>query len=112
MNYSNILAALLTYIEQAFSAAEKQLPYHNMEHTKAVVDAAEILWQHYNLNEEDRFIVHSAALFHDVGITHGEIKNHELRSAQMAEEWLNEHQFPAETIEKIKNCIWKYQLNY
>jgi predicted metal-dependent HD superfamily phosphohydrolase len=105
MDYSKILSALLTYIEQSFSAAEKQLPYHNIEHTKAVLDAAHILCEHYQLNNEDRFIIQSAALFHDVGITHGEIKNHELRSAQMAETWLNEQQIPAETIEKIKNCI-------
>lgn len=105
MDYSTILTALHTYIEQSFLAAEKQLPYHNFEHTKAVVDAASILSSHYQLNEEDSFIVQSAALFHDVGITHGEIKNHEQRSAQIAELWLTEQQIAAETIEKIKNCI-------
>ncbi len=105
MDYSTILAGLSSYVEQSFLAANKQLPYHNIEHTKAVADAAHNLCRHYQLNEEDSFIVNSAALFHDLGITNGEIEDHEIRSAQLAETWLGEKQIPPPVIEKIKNCI-------
>lgn len=105
MNYSGILTALQTHIEQAFKESGKQLPYHNVDHTNAVLIASNELGNHYQLSEEDRFIVNAAALFHDLGISKGSLSDHEIRSSELAENWLKERNVPAETIGKIKGCI-------
>jgi predicted metal-dependent HD superfamily phosphohydrolase len=105
MDYLNILAGLSSFAEKSFLASGKQLPYHNLDHTRAVVEAAKELCNHFQLDEENRFIVIGAAWFHDMGIIEGPLKNHESRSALMAEAWLMENEIPAGQIEKIKNCI-------
>jgi predicted metal-dependent HD superfamily phosphohydrolase len=105
MNYSSILTELAAYTEQTFIESGKNLPYHNPEHTKAVLYAANELCNHYQLNEEDRFIVNAAAWLHDLGVTKGILKNHEEQSVALAEVWLKEKQVPEEIIEKINGAI-------
>jgi predicted metal-dependent HD superfamily phosphohydrolase len=110
MNYTAIITELRTHIEQVFNESGQSLPYHNATHTKAVLDASNELADHYQITEEERFIVNSAALFHDLGITQGGTANHEIRSAEMAENWLKERGITHETIERIKGCIMATKL--
>ena len=105
MDYSGTLTGVSSYVEKTFIESGELLPYHNLEHTRNVVESANILSNHYQLNEEERFCVLSAAWFHDLGVTNGPLEGHELRSAQLAETWLLEKQVHAGIIEKIKNCI-------
>jgi predicted metal-dependent HD superfamily phosphohydrolase len=110
MNYTAIITELRTHIEQVFNETPQSLPYHNATHTIAVLDASNELANHYQITEEERFIVNTAALFHDLGITQGGTANHEIRSAEMAETWLKERGITHETIERIKGCIMATKL--
>jgi predicted metal-dependent HD superfamily phosphohydrolase len=105
MDYNNVLTKLASFVETSFLGSGRQLAYHNLDHTRAVAEAANELCSHYRLDEENRFIVHCAAWFHDLGIIGGQLSNHEKRSAKMAEEWLIENGVTTDLVEKIKNCI-------
>jgi predicted metal-dependent HD superfamily phosphohydrolase len=63
-------------------------PYHNLNHTRDVVFRSEEMADHYRLNGTDRFIVTTAAWFHDIGHLYGEMKGHEERGARVMEQWM------------------------
>ncbi len=85
--------------------SNRQLPYHNLIHTERVVKAAEKMCSYYNLAENDRLIVLTAAWFHDVGYLLGDAELHETSGAEAAVIFLRSKNIPEETIEKVKNCI-------
>ena len=43
------------------------LLYHNLEHTRSVVERTQEIAAHYQLDENDMLAVYVAAWFHDVG---------------------------------------------
>jgi len=78
--------------------------YHNLEHTLSVLSAGKKISNKANLSEDELLIVQFAALFHDTGYTDGP-KNHEERSATIAENYLRENGFEPQFIQKVKACI-------
>ncbi|MEO6905703.1 MAG: YitT family protein [Ginsengibacter sp.] len=85
---------------------EKELPtylhYHNAEHTKDVLGAAEQLAMSENILGNDLTILKTAALFHDSGFLET-YTDHEEISCDMARKWLPQFGYNKEDIEKI--CI-------
>ena len=77
-------------------------------HIKSVVEIGSKLAKEYNADVE---IVRIAALLHDVAsITKEEYKeNHHIYGAQIAEELLENLNYPKEKIEKIKQCILNHR---
>lgn len=111
MNYNEVLNCIEKYVIDFFSAGKcASFCFHNEEHTKSVVAAAKEMSVFYNLSEEDRFIVLSAAYLHDLGYAAGGAKNHENRSAQIARECLTKEQVPQDVIQKIEACILSTQI--
>ena len=82
-----------------------QLPYHNLIHTERVVKAAEKISSHYDLPEEDRLIISTAAWFHDVGYLSGKAEVHEKSGADTAAVFLRSKNVTEQTIEKVVGCI-------
>ncbi|EOR96486.1 Metal-dependent phosphohydrolase [Arcticibacter svalbardensis MN12-7] len=82
-----------------------ELLFHNNAHNKDVIEAAKKIAQHYKLNDKDYFIVITAASFHDIGYYNGAAKDHEERSAEMAETFLSDKGVDEETIRFVKQCI-------
>jgi predicted metal-dependent HD superfamily phosphohydrolase len=74
-------------------------------HTKEVVQAAEQISSHYELTEDDQFIVQTSAWFHDVGYLYGPPENHEALGAEKATEFLKTQGINGEIIERVKGCI-------
>ncbi|RPI70912.1 MAG: HD domain-containing protein, partial [Ignavibacteriales bacterium] len=73
--------------EYASGIISEKLPggmvYHNIEHTKEVVETAKEIGINSGLTEDEMEVLLFAAWFHDTGIT--EIyNNHEEKSAQIA----------------------------
>ncbi|MCU0388547.1 MAG: HD domain-containing protein, partial [Chitinophagaceae bacterium] len=101
MDYNGILSGIAHFVEKTFVESGKLLPYHNLEHTRNVVAAASELSGHYQLNEEETFIVKASAWFHDLGVTDGPLEGHEKRSAALAENWLNEQNADGNLIDQI-----------
>lgn len=87
---------------------ETELPsylhYHDAEHTREVVQAAEKLGRAENLSGYEMIIVKTAALFHDCGFleTYSE---HESLSCDMAKKWLPQFGYSKEEIGRICKLI-------
>ena len=82
----------------------KQLVYHNLDHTVNTVREARALGQDAGLSEEDQEALVLAAWFHDAGYTE-EYDGHEYRSMVLAEQWLQEQQYPTNRIALILDMI-------
>jgi predicted metal-dependent HD superfamily phosphohydrolase len=97
-----------TYFETRFNP---NLVYHNDYHTFQVVEAATLISNHYQLEQEEAFIVNIAAWFHDTGYLESpESAQHEQRGTVLVEEFLLNYEVEADVIEKVKNCIIATQI--
>jgi predicted metal-dependent HD superfamily phosphohydrolase len=78
------------YVVRSFESPNAPVyPYHNLHHTRDVVFHCEEMADHYRLNATDRFIVTTAAWFHDIGHLYGEMRGHEERGACIMEQWMS-----------------------
>ena len=106
MNYSQLLEDVKDEVNQLFQHAEaEKLPYHNLSHTSYVLSKAAEIARHYELNDADFFIVETAAWFHDTGYLNGAQHDHEMRSAAIAEAFLQSKEPDAAIIQQVKDCI-------
>ena len=78
--------------------------YHNLKHTQNVVNACREISDRYEISDEELEILELAAWFHDTGYDKGGL-DHEERSCQYAEKFLQEKNYNAEKIQHIKDCI-------
>ncbi len=87
---------------------EKELPsyisYHNVEHTKNVIIAAEHIALSENITEEELILVKTAALFHDTGFMQHH-KEHEEASCIIAWEYLPDYDYTKDQINEICRMI-------
>lgn len=79
--------------------------YHNIEHTREVVEAADLMASYLNLSEEERPALLLAAWFHDTGYSAGQPKRHEEVSRDIAADFLRNKEADQETIDKVSNAI-------
>ena len=106
MNYQEQLKQISDYVHSFFiEHANGKLMYHNLGHTKEMVEACRKIADHYKLNEHDNFVVSTAAWFHDTGYLTSESEYHEIRSAELAENYLVAGGVGVSDIMEIKNCI-------
>lgn len=87
---------------------KEQLPaefsYHDTDHTRMVVDAAEEIGAASGLNDEQLEIVVLAAWLHDTGYTQA-YEGHEQKSVEIARRFLGEQGYPEQKIEAVAGCI-------
>ncbi len=84
---------------------DDRFTYHNREHTKEVEEAVLQIADHYQLDDEDRFIVTAAAWFHDLGHEAENLDDHEERSAAIAADCLKGLKVDDAIIDKVLHCI-------
>ncbi|MGY4386141.1 putative metal-dependent HD superfamily phosphohydrolase [Pedobacter sp. UYP24] len=105
MNYREILEQLRTHVTWLFKTEKAdKFYYHNLEHTEQVVENAVKIANHYQLLDHDFFIVVAASWFHDIGYLFDK-SNHEVKGAELLEEFLRDKVIDQEVINKIKGCI-------
>ncbi|SER44368.1 Pycsar system effector family protein [Pedobacter rhizosphaerae] len=105
MNYQKLQNDVEKEVSKYFDThTDPRLVYHNLEHTKEVVSAAQQIANHYQLSEEDFFAVTVAAYFHDTGYFEDAL-NHEAKGAALADQFLQAKQVSAEVREKVKSAI-------
>jgi TolB-like protein/Tfp pilus assembly protein PilF/HD superfamily phosphodiesterase len=80
------------------------LHYHNLAHTRDVVEAAMQIAGQEGLSENDTKLLRVAALFHDCGFIYSP-KNHEERGCEMVKEILPAYGFSSEQIQVICGMI-------
>ena len=102
---------VLTLVDKAEKVATdlllklpESMVYHNLNHTRQVVKAAEQISNYTNLNEEEQEIVMLSAWFHDTGFIH-DYDTHEEKSVEIATKFLKDEGYPDEKIEKVASCI-------
>lgn len=79
--------------------------YHNLVHTREVVEGVQLMRDHYQLPEQEDLAVRIAAWWHDVGYLYGPPENHEMRSAEKAREFLQDKHADPDLIQKVESCI-------
>ena len=106
MDYTSIQEQAQHYARTYFHThVNDRLIYHNLYHTEKVVEAAGKIGRHYQLNEQDQFIITVAAWFHDIGYFTGGASGHEERGAEMAASFLSGTGVESSVIESIRKCI-------
>ncbi len=78
--------------------------YHNLNHTREVVSAADKIGTYANLSEEEKETLLISAWFHDTGFKYT-YDNHEEKSIELARDFLNKNNYPQEKIDKVASCI-------
>ena len=102
----NILSKVQQYVTDIFrNKVNKSIKFHNLEHTQAVVLAAEEMAQYYQLADEDHAALAIAAWFHDTGYSSGDANGHEDVSIAMATNFLKEQKADESLILKVRNAI-------
>jgi predicted metal-dependent HD superfamily phosphohydrolase len=81
------------------------LVFHNLEHTKNVVDRTKEIAGHYYLSENDMMAVYVAAWFHDTGYLFTYPAHHEEKSVELMREFMNEHSSDKKLLQMIEECI-------
>ncbi|QDW25631.1 Pycsar system effector family protein [Pedobacter sp. KBS0701] len=105
MNYKQLQEDVEKHVGDYFHThSDPRLVYHNLEHTQEVVNAAQQIANHYQLNEQDFFIVTVAAWFHDTGYFEDAL-NHEAKGAALADDFLAGHKVNQEIRDQVKSAI-------
>src|SRR5918993_1888880 len=106
MNYNLLSEQVKQYALSFFNSKNQEgLQYHDLAHTEGVLKAAIQIGNHYQLSDEDFFVVITAVWFHDMGYFSDHPKNHEQEGAEKAATYLRTINVPEEIIEKIRRCI-------
>lgn len=103
---AQILAAARNYVTDLFTnSLNPQFVFHNLDHTEDVADACSRMADHYQLSDDDRFVLSLAAWFHDTGYTSGHAEGHEEVSVQLANDFLQQHQVEDTIIQRVTSAI-------
>lgn len=93
------------FVLQFFSRhSDARIVYHDINHTQQVAAAATQIANHYQLSDEEFYIVLTAAWFHDIGYFI-DMQQHEAKSAEYLTNFLRGKNIDAATIHAISNCI-------
>lgn len=110
MNYHQLQQEIEAYVVNYFDDHHNaDLVYHNLAHTKRVVQAAVQIANHYQLKDDDFFIVYASAWFHDTGYFI-ETLSHEEKGAAHAVTYLTDHQIDEKIIASVRSAILSTKL--
>lgn len=110
MDYKDLQHKAENYVISYFNDnSNSNLVYHNLTHTRNVVNAAIQVANHYQLSDRDFFIVVVGAWFHDTGYMMDPSK-HEVKGAELASKFLHANQVDEKTVTEIVNAIQSTQL--
>lgn len=107
MNYEQAYSFLIEKLE---SGLPVYLTYHNADHTRNVVDAAEHLAMAENVSGDDLVLLKTAALFHDSGYLRHH-QDHEELSCRMARKHLPDFGYNETQIDTICRLIMHTKLH-
>ncbi|MBC7920910.1 MAG: HD domain-containing protein [Ferruginibacter sp.] len=81
-----------------------RFPYHNLDHTREVVEAANEIGKRSGLDKKDLETVLIAAWMHDTGYCN-QVTEHEEAGAELARDFLQQNGSGPHRIEKVVHCI-------
>ncbi|PZP44511.1 MAG: phosphohydrolase [Pseudopedobacter saltans] len=83
----------------------KDLNYHNLDHTSHVVEMVTTIGNYYKLDEQKISLLRISAWFHDIGYFAGVEKNHEDVGTEKASIFLKENSATEEDMALVSGCI-------
>jgi predicted metal-dependent HD superfamily phosphohydrolase len=98
-------------VELYDNVPHENLLYHNIGHTRKVVDRANEIAAHYELSERDITVLNIAAWFHDTGHLFTEPSAHEEKSIALMREWLDGKGDYTELGDEIEQAILATKLS-
>ncbi len=101
---NNLIAEIADYVKELFETHPALFLYHNLQHTKDVVNIVKEISDNSGVDEEEKELLLIAAWFHDTGYLQN-ILHHEEKSAEIAQEYLERINFPTNKIKKVKQLI-------
>lgn len=103
---NTLLEKVSSYVSQRFEANGMQGAgtYHDFTHTMETVEAGKVIAEGMGLPEQSVVIVTLACWFHDVGHIES-ITEHEEKSVEIADAFLEKHGVDVQTRELVKGCI-------
>ncbi len=109
-NQKELLHEVKAFVSKLFEEKiNYRFTFHNIEHTKDVVNSARKISKHYKISNSDQFILMLAAWFHDTGFSEGVIENHENKSKDTARNFLKD-KVSNQLLEKVLSCIMATRL--
>ena len=106
MEYHSMYKKAESFVKDLFQQyANKNLLFHNLEHTQGVVDRTKEISAKFNLSENDQFIIYIAAWFHDTGHLIVDPSKHEIKSVELMKAFLAKYNIDEETVRQISDCI-------
>jgi predicted metal-dependent HD superfamily phosphohydrolase len=102
------------YITDLFEKQDSaELVFHNLDHTKTVVQRVKEIAAHHELGERDMMVLFVAAWFHDAGYLFTGAAGHEEKSAELARSFLGNQVNEPDFVKDVEACIMatKYPRN-
>ena len=95
-----------SWIREMFENRQKsEVCFHNLDHTLQIVEKVKEIGDYYKLKEEEQEDLFFAGWMHDVGYWEGTREGHEMRGAEMAQDYLLELGVSKERVDRIKSII-------
>lgn len=91
MNYDKAYSYLTEKLQNELN---ESITYHNINHTKKVIEASTIIAGTENITDNDSITLKTAALFHDAGFLISST-DHETHSCNLARKYLPQFQYDA-----------------
>jgi HD superfamily phosphodiesterase len=111
MQTNSLLSEIDSYTEELFRINNKPyLLYHNIDHTRLVVQHSAEIAIYYKLDDNLRVTLLAAAWFHDTGYLLGDPEGHEERGVQLMKEFLIPKGIDEKIINDISLCIMATKL--
>jgi predicted metal-dependent HD superfamily phosphohydrolase len=102
----DILKQAENYVTTLYESDHKHtLVYHNIAHTRKVVDHVNEIAAHYELSEKDIIVLNTAAWFHDTGHLYENPVSHERKSVELMKTWIQSKDIYAALAEEIEKVI-------
>ena len=103
---TDILKQAEQYVASLFeSDLKKNLVYHDIGHTRKVVDNVNEIASHYELPEKDIIILNLAAWFHDTGHLYESPSGHEMKSVELMKAWIESKDDYADLSDEVAKVI-------
>jgi predicted metal-dependent HD superfamily phosphohydrolase len=103
---NHIYKKIETYVTGLFNTmGNDKLVFHNLEHTRGVVDRTKEIAGHYKLGDKEMLIVFAAAWFHDTGHLFTDATHHEEMSVEVMKKFMVEQNTGQDIIDGIERCI-------
>jgi predicted metal-dependent HD superfamily phosphohydrolase len=99
-----ILDKAARYASEILLSLPETMVYHNLQHTREVVESVREIGTHSNLSNDQLEIALLAAWFHDTGFSRS-ADRHEEASKDIAAGFLRDSGYPEDRIEQVLGCI-------